>query len=57
MTTAYTERQKVERAFAAELLSVSPEIAIQDDLDGIAAHFQVSPMVIKHQLDNQLLAI
>lgn len=66
VTTAYTERQKAERAFAAELLapahgigellSVSPEIAIQDDLDGIAAHFQVSPMVIKHQLDNQLLA-
>ncbi|WP_433516208.1 ImmA/IrrE family metallo-endopeptidase [Nonomuraea sp. CA-143628] len=67
VTTAYTERQKVERAFAAELLapaqgigellSVPPEIAIQDDLDGIAAHFQVSPMVIKHQLDNQLLPI
>ncbi|GAA4571830.1 ImmA/IrrE family metallo-endopeptidase [Planotetraspora kaengkrachanensis] len=65
VTSAYTDRQKVERAFAAELLAPAdgirellgdaPESAVQDDLEGIADHFQVSPMVIKHQLENQLL--
>ncbi|MEU8271360.1 hypothetical protein AB0B89_29895 [Sphaerisporangium sp. NPDC049002] len=67
VTTAYTDRQKVERAFAAELLAPAagisellgdaPEAAVQDDLEVVAEHFQVSPMVIKHQLDNQLLAV
>jgi hypothetical protein len=66
VTNAYTDRQKVERAFAAELLAPAggisellgdaPESAVQDDLDQIADHYQVSPMVIKHQLENQLLA-
>ncbi|GAA3159996.1 hypothetical protein GCM10010466_58550 [Planomonospora alba] len=67
VTTAYTERLKVERAFAAELLAPAagvsellgnaPETAVPEDLDEIAEHFQVSPMVIKHQLENQLLAV
>ncbi|WP_283137086.1 ImmA/IrrE family metallo-endopeptidase [Rhizohabitans arisaemae] len=66
VTTAHTDRQKIERAFAAELLAPAQgisellgevlETATQDDLDGVAAHFQVSPMLIKHQLENQLLA-
>ncbi|WP_371779714.1 ImmA/IrrE family metallo-endopeptidase [Streptosporangium subroseum] len=67
VTTAYTDRQKVERAFAAELLAPAegisellgnaPERAVPDDLEGIADHFQVSPMVIKHQLENRLLVV
>ncbi|MFC0864489.1 ImmA/IrrE family metallo-endopeptidase [Sphaerimonospora cavernae] len=66
VTAAYTFRQKVERAFAtellapaagiAELLDVAPDAALPDDLEKIAARFQVSPIVIKHQLENQLLA-
>jgi Zn-dependent peptidase ImmA (M78 family) len=66
VTTAYTDRQKVERAFAAELLAPAagiggllgapPLVAIQDDIEEIAVRYQVSPMVIKHQLENQLLA-
>ncbi|GII58619.1 hypothetical protein Pth03_70080 [Planotetraspora thailandica] len=65
VTNAYTDRQKVERAFAAELLAPAagisellgdaPESAVQDDMEQIADHFRVSPMVIKHQLENQLL--
>jgi hypothetical protein len=66
VTTACTDRQKVERAFATELLAPAggigelldgdPETAVQDDLEEIAARFQVSPIMIKHQLDNQVLA-
>jgi Zn-dependent peptidase ImmA (M78 family) len=66
VTTAYTERQKVERAFAAELLApadgirkllgTDPRDAVPEDLDGIAEHFGVSSMVIEHQVENQLLA-
>jgi hypothetical protein len=58
-TRALTYRQKVQRAFAAELLS--PYAAIQDMLDGdfsqesqaeVANHFKVSEMTIRHQLAN-----
>jgi hypothetical protein len=31
-------------------------MAIQDDIEEIAVRYQVSPMVIKHQLENHLLA-
>ncbi|MEV0594419.1 ImmA/IrrE family metallo-endopeptidase [Nonomuraea cavernae] len=65
VTTAYTDRQRVERAFATELLAPasgigtlldgSPEMAISDDIEEIAARYRVSPMVIKHQVENQLL--
>ncbi|MCG5217631.1 hypothetical protein [Streptosporangium sp. KLBMP 9127] len=66
VTTAYTDRQKTERAFSAgllapadgikDLLETSPDAAIQDDLDKLAQHFRDSPMVIKHQVENQLLS-
>jgi Zn-dependent peptidase ImmA (M78 family) len=66
VTTAYTHRQKIERAFATELLAPAagigellgrrPRSANQDDVEQIAARFQVSPMVVRHQLENQLLA-
>jgi Zn-dependent peptidase ImmA (M78 family) len=66
VTTAYTDRQKVERAFAAELLAPAagvsqvlesdPETATVEDLERVAAAFKVSPLVVRHQLQNQLLS-
>lgn len=65
ITTAYTERQKIERAFAAELLApavgieaeldVLPEEAVQEDLGIVAEHFGVSAILVEHQIDNQIL--
>lgn len=67
VTNAYTDRQRRERAFAtellapaegiAEMLGTAPEAALPDDIEEIAARLQVSPMVVKHQVDNQLLAV
>lgn len=64
VTAAYTDRQKIERAFAAELLAPAHGIARRlgdssaaiapEDLEPIAEHFRVSPMVIQHQVENQL---
>jgi hypothetical protein len=66
VTTAYTDLQKVERAFAAELLAPAdgiaelltsrPEAASPEDLDQLAHEFRVSSMVVEHQLQNQLLS-
>jgi hypothetical protein len=65
VTSAYTYRQAVERAFAAELLAPAegiarlldslPEAASDEELEQIAEHFAVSPVVIEHQVTNQLL--
>ena len=58
-TRTYSYRQKVQRAFAAELLS--PFEAVNDMLDGdyseekqneVAEHFAVSPLTIRTQLVN-----
>ncbi|MFF2535215.1 ImmA/IrrE family metallo-endopeptidase [Streptomyces cyaneofuscatus] len=66
VTDAYTEKQKVERAFAAELLA--PAAGISQLLDGdpwsvslenverIADHFDVSAVLVQHQIDNQLVS-
>lgn len=66
VTTSYTDRQKVERAFAAELLApaegiaqildLSPESASTEDIEQVAEHFKVSTFVVEHQLKNQLLS-
>lgn len=66
VTTAYTDRQKIERAFAAELLApadgiaqlleTEPEAASSEDIEQVAQHFRVSPTVIQHQVQNQLLS-
>ena len=66
ITTAHTYRQRVERAFAAELLAPAegiaqllespPEAASQEELEQIAQRYGVSSMVIEHQLRNHLLA-
>jgi IrrE N-terminal-like domain len=64
VTSAHTYRQAVERAFAAELLAPaegiarflgSPEAATDEDLEQVAELFGVSPVVIEHQVTNQLL--
>jgi Zn-dependent peptidase ImmA (M78 family) len=64
VTTSHTDQQKVERAFAAELLA--PAKGVEhfildeygtlhvDDVDAIAEHFRVSPMLIADQIENQL---
>lgn len=64
VTASYTNRQKVERAFAAELLApaagieqrLSSEILVEDDLEDIADHFGVSVKVVEHQIQSQLTA-
>ncbi len=67
VSSAHTYRQRVERAFAAELLAPadgiaeilesSPAAATQDELEKVARHFGVSSMVIDHQVRNRLLAV
>ena len=67
LTPARTDRQRTERAFAAELLApadgilkqlpVDPVEATSEDLDLVAAHFGVSPLLVRHQLENQLLGL
>jgi len=66
VTSSYTHRQSVERAFAAELLAPAegiasllespPEVASDEELEQVAEHFGVSSMVIGHQVRNQLVA-
>ena len=66
ITDAYTDKQKIERAYAAELLAPAsgiaailnddPRSASVEDVERIADHFGVSALVIQHQIDNQLAA-
>ena len=65
ITSSHTERQKTERAFAAELLApaegierqlgIAADEATVEDLDDVAEHFGVSSLLIRHQVENQLL--
>jgi Zn-dependent peptidase ImmA (M78 family) len=65
VTTAHTYRQRIERAFAAELLAPAegiaellespPETASQEELEQIALRYGVSPVVIEHQVRNHLI--
>jgi hypothetical protein len=67
LTSAHTYRQRVERAFAADLLAPAdgiaeilespPAAATQDELEKVAGHFGVSSMVIDDQVRNRLLAV
>jgi Zn-dependent peptidase ImmA (M78 family) len=58
-TRAYTYRQKVQRSFAAELLSpfdsvmhmLQGDYSLESQLD-VAEHFQVSELTIRTQLVN-----
>ncbi|WP_405086709.1 ImmA/IrrE family metallo-endopeptidase [Microbispora sp. NBC_01389] len=63
VTAAYTDRHKIERAFAAELLAPAEGIAEElgnlrmisaEELERIAEHFRVSTFVVQHQVENQL---
>ncbi|WDZ86443.1 ImmA/IrrE family metallo-endopeptidase [Micromonospora cathayae] len=64
VTQGQTTRQKIERAFAAELLAPAEGIAKiidgppyeigMDEFEASEAHFGVSPLIIKHQIENQL---
>ncbi len=61
VTAAYTEQQRIERAFAAELLAPAEGIeqmlharTDDEDVTAIATEFRVSPMVVYHQIRNQL---
>lgn len=66
VTSAHTDRQKEERAFAAELVAPAAGISevvngdvvagLEDDvLEDISARYDVSSMLVKHQIENQLL--
>lgn len=66
LTPTRTDVRRTERAFAAELLAPAvglrqqfmdaPSGATDDDLDAAAAHYHVSALLIRHQIDNRLLA-
>jgi hypothetical protein len=65
VTSARSERQKRNRAFAAEFLAPAdllrealPGQTVGDEeLDDLAAVFGVSPSVIRHQIENHGLAL
>lgn len=64
VTASQTERQKRNRAFAAEFLApaellkarLPSEIVSPELVDDLAEEFTVSPLLIEHQLDNHRLA-
>lgn len=66
VTSGHSLQQRVERAFAAELLAPAegiarivggnPQSISEDDIEKAQEHFQVSSLAVKHQIDNQLLS-
>jgi IrrE N-terminal-like domain len=62
VTRARSERQKRNRAFAAEFLvpadllreALPGHVVGDEDIDDLAADFGVSPSVIRHQIENHL---
>lgn len=63
VTSAHTEDQRIERAFAAELLAPArgiaetigaPEAVEDEDLESVADAYAVATTVIEHQLRNQV---
>ena len=64
LTRARTDRQQRSRAFAAEFLApssglrarVSRPVVDEDEVDGLAAEFGVSPLLVAHQLSNHEIA-
>jgi len=66
VTAAHTDRQRAERAFAAELLAPAAGVADRlaargasdvEDVDEVARSYGVSAMVIEHQIENQLVEL
>jgi IrrE N-terminal-like domain len=64
VTRGQTEHQQRNRAFAAEFLAPAHSIrerlpnatVDEEDVEELAAEFQVSPIVIRHQIQNHRLA-
>jgi hypothetical protein len=64
LTTSHADRQRSERAFAAELLApgdgvrqLLPDddgVLTSADIEDVAGHYAVSPLVVRHQVENQL---
>lgn len=65
LTSSRGDRQRIARSFAAELLApadgirelleTTAEMASEEDIESIASTFCVSPLVVAHQIDNQLI--
>lgn len=63
LSVARPQDERIARAFAAELLAPASGIASflkesgsdDDAMEAAASHFKVSPLVIRHQRDNQLV--
>ena len=61
-----TGAHRIERAFAAELLApasgianlvgIERELVTTEDIEDVAAHYGVSSLLVRHQIDNQLVA-
>ena len=64
LTKSQTERQQCNRAFAAEFLApsskleelVTRDVVDDDEIDDLATQFGVSPLVIRHQIENHHIA-
>lgn len=64
LTSARSDRQAMNRAFAAELLApagglrarISGSNVSTDEVDDLATEFGVSPLVIDHQIENHKIA-
>ncbi len=65
LSAARSQEEKVARAFAAELLApadgirrILDELGSSDDnaLEAVARHFEVSPLLVRYQYENQLTA-
>jgi hypothetical protein len=63
LSAARSQEEKVARAFAAELLApadgirrILDELGSSDDnaLEAVARHFEVSPLLVRYQYENQL---
>ncbi len=60
LTQSHSERQQINRAFAAEFLApsdsirqkVTRQVVDDEEIDHLADEFGVSPFVIKHQIEN-----
>ena len=62
VTNAHTAEQRASRAFAAELLAPAADIAKHvgetvspNEIDQLAQHYKVSPLVVSHQIQNHRL--
>lgn len=65
LSAARPQEERIARAFAAELLAPASGIKLfleesdndDDAMEAAASHFKVSPLIIRHQRDNQLAGL